>query len=67
MPEFLSKEWLAANLFSAETMPDDHRFEITGKEWNALLMEINMLRSQPTLWKEPEPCGSNAGSLEKEL
>lgn len=44
MNEFLSSEWLEANLFNAEAMPDDHEIKITGEEWFALLMEIHRLR-----------------------
>ena len=46
MEEFLSSEWLDANLFNAESMPDDHPVTITGKEWFDLLMEINALRKR---------------------
>jgi hypothetical protein len=47
MSDFLSAEWLEANLFNAESMPDDRIVPLIGKEWFALLMEINRLRKTP--------------------
>ena len=64
--EFLSKEWLDRNLFSAEEVPDDHEITITGKQWFALLMEINLSRKQRAL-SLGDPIGVGSELLAKAL
>ena len=44
--EPLSDAWLDLNLFNAESVPDDYRFEITGKLWFDMLMEIHLARKK---------------------